>query len=215
MSGAPLAGRRPRRGRPAGQQDSHHHRRPAKGNPRHGVGHAEDQKRQATDRARPRDGGGPSGPPRPPEPGTARVKAPTRSRIWWSAATAIHCTRSRCRTTSGKRQRLELPRIRLHDLRHTHATLALRAGVHPRVVQERLGHANVSITLDTYSHPGHPDARRNVCRESRCAGPLVPTRDGRFCDQFRDHKAPERLKRRPRKCLTCENAVSIGGGGGI
>lgn len=47
---------------------------------------------------------------------------------------------------------LGLPRIRLHDLRHTHATLALRAGVHPRVVQERLGHANVSITLDTYSH---------------------------------------------------------------
>jgi integrase len=45
-----------------------------------------------------------------------------------------------------------LPRIRLHDLRHTHATLALHAGVHPRVVQERLGHANVSITLDTYSH---------------------------------------------------------------
>jgi integrase len=48
--------------------------------------------------------------------------------------------------------RLRLPMIRLHDLRHTHATLALRAGVHPRVVQERLGHANVSITLDTYSH---------------------------------------------------------------
>ena len=45
-----------------------------------------------------------------------------------------------------------LPRIRLHDLRHSHATLALIAGVHPRVVQERLGHANVSITLDTYSH---------------------------------------------------------------
>jgi len=41
---------------------------------------------------------------------------------------------------------------RTHDLRHTHATLALRAGVHPRIVQERLGHANVSITLDTYSH---------------------------------------------------------------
>jgi len=46
----------------------------------------------------------------------------------------------------------KLPRIRLHDLRHTHATLALKAGVHPRIVQERLGHANVSITLDTYSH---------------------------------------------------------------
>jgi integrase len=49
-------------------------------------------------------------------------------------------------------RRAGLPTIRLHDLRHTHATLALRAGVHPRVVQERLGHANVSITLDTYSH---------------------------------------------------------------
>jgi integrase len=49
-------------------------------------------------------------------------------------------------------KRAGLPAIRLHDLRHTHATLALKAGVHPRIVQERLGHANVSITLDTYSH---------------------------------------------------------------
>ena len=46
----------------------------------------------------------------------------------------------------------KLPRIRLHDLRHTHATLALAAGIHPKVVSERLGHATVSITLDTYSH---------------------------------------------------------------
>ena len=45
-----------------------------------------------------------------------------------------------------------LPQIRVHDLRHTHATLALKAGVHPRIVQERLGHANVGITLGTYSH---------------------------------------------------------------
>jgi integrase len=45
-----------------------------------------------------------------------------------------------------------LPKIRLHDLRHTHATLALEAGVHPKVVQERLGHATIAITLDTYSH---------------------------------------------------------------
>ncbi|HZL07027.1 MAG TPA: site-specific integrase [Coriobacteriia bacterium] len=44
------------------------------------------------------------------------------------------------------------PRIRMHDLRHTWATLALRAGVHPKVVQERLGHANIRITMDTYSH---------------------------------------------------------------
>jgi integrase len=46
-----------------------------------------------------------------------------------------------------------LPRIRFHDLRHTHATLALAAGVHPKVVSERLGHASIAITMDTYSHP--------------------------------------------------------------
>ena len=45
-----------------------------------------------------------------------------------------------------------VPRIRLHDLRHTWATLALRAGVHPKIVQERLGHANIAITMDLYSH---------------------------------------------------------------
>jgi integrase len=48
--------------------------------------------------------------------------------------------------------RAGLPRIRLHDLRHTHATLALQAGVHPKVISERLGHATVAITLDIYSH---------------------------------------------------------------
>jgi integrase len=45
-----------------------------------------------------------------------------------------------------------VPRIRLHDLRHTYATLALKTGVHPKVVSERLGHATVGITLDLYSH---------------------------------------------------------------
>ncbi len=46
---------------------------------------------------------------------------------------------------------LGLPPIRVHDLRHTWATLALVEGVHPKVVQERLGHTNIGITLDTYS----------------------------------------------------------------
>lgn len=41
---------------------------------------------------------------------------------------------------------------RLHDLRHFHATLLLKEGVHPKIVQERLGHATISVTLDTYSH---------------------------------------------------------------
>lgn len=39
-----------------------------------------------------------------------------------------------------------------HDLRHTWATLALKAGVHPKVVSDRLGHSTISITLDIYSH---------------------------------------------------------------
>ena len=46
----------------------------------------------------------------------------------------------------------ELPPIRLHDLRHSHATHMLEAGVHAKVVSERLGHATVAMTLDTYSH---------------------------------------------------------------
>ena len=46
----------------------------------------------------------------------------------------------------------DLPDIRFHDLRHTSATLLLSAGVHPKVVQERLGHSQISVTLDTYSH---------------------------------------------------------------
>lgn len=46
----------------------------------------------------------------------------------------------------------KLPDIRFHDLRHTAATLLLAQEVHPKVVQERLGHAQINITLDTYSH---------------------------------------------------------------
>lgn len=45
-----------------------------------------------------------------------------------------------------------VPRIRFHDLRHTHATILLKIGEHPKVVSERLGHTSVTITLDTYSH---------------------------------------------------------------
>lgn len=59
------------------------------------------------------------------------------------------------------RQAINLPRMcrsigieprSFHSLRHTHATILLAAGIHPKIVQERLGHAKVSTTLDTYSH---------------------------------------------------------------
>jgi integrase len=50
--------------------------------------------------------------------------------------------------------------IRFHDARHTHATLLLKQGVHPKIVQERLGHSTIATTLDTYSHvsPGLQEA---------------------------------------------------------
>ncbi len=58
----------------------------------------------------------------------------------WSAAFERHVAAS------------GLPRIRYHDLRHTHATLLLAAGVPPKVVSERLGHTTVAFTLGTYAH---------------------------------------------------------------
>ena len=45
-----------------------------------------------------------------------------------------------------------LPSLRIKDLRHVHANIMLSEGVHPRVVQEQLGHASITLTLDTYSH---------------------------------------------------------------
>jgi integrase len=49
-------------------------------------------------------------------------------------------------------KRANLPNIRLYDLRHTMATALLVAGVNPKIVSERLGHASIVLTLDTYSH---------------------------------------------------------------
>jgi len=56
--------------------------------------------------------------------------------------------------------RCGIKRIRFHDARHTHASLMLKQGIHPKIVQERLGHASIQMTLDTYSHiaPGLQEA---------------------------------------------------------
>ena len=48
--------------------------------------------------------------------------------------------------------RAGLPRIRFHDLRHSCATLLLSEGVHPKIVSDLLGHSQIGITLDLYSH---------------------------------------------------------------
>lgn len=63
----------------------------------------------------------------------------------------------------------ELPRLTLKGLRHTHATLLLELGVHPKVVQERLGHSNISTTMNIYSHVT-PTMQRDAV--SRLAGLL-------------------------------------------
>ena len=69
-------------------------------------------------------------------------------------------------------ENIDLPKIRFHDLRHTHAAHLLKAGVHPKVAQERLGHATIAVTLDLYSHvmPGmQEDAAMRVDRALRTA----------------------------------------------
>ncbi len=60
-------------------------------------------------------------------------------------------------------RRSGLKGIRLHDARHSHASLMLKQGIHPKIVQERLGHASIETTLDTYSHvvPGLQQAAAN------------------------------------------------------
>ncbi|MFZ5641781.1 MAG: site-specific integrase [Bacillota bacterium] len=49
-------------------------------------------------------------------------------------------------------KKIGLPKIRFHDLRHTHATHLLESGIHPKIVAERLGHSSTRVTMDTYSH---------------------------------------------------------------
>ncbi|MDP9440017.1 MAG: site-specific integrase [Actinomycetota bacterium] len=66
--------------------------------------------------------------------------------------TPMNPTNLRRRSFASLLKRAGLPQIRFHDLRHTCATLLLSRNVHPKYVQELLGHANIAITLDTYSH---------------------------------------------------------------
>ena len=72
-----------------------------------------------------------------------------RGTVWWAFKRAV--------------KRSGLPYIRFHDLRHTHATLLLRQGVHPKIVAERLGHSSIKITLDLYSHV-LPDSQSEAVR---------------------------------------------------
>jgi integrase len=64
-----------------------------------------------------------------------------------------------------RQAKLDLPRLMLKGLRHTWATIALEQGIHPKVVQERLGHSTINITIDIYSHVSptmHDDAANQI-----------------------------------------------------
>lgn len=61
-------------------------------------------------------------------------------------------------------QKYGLPKVRFHDLRHTHASLLLKQGINPKVVSERLGHSSISITMDLYSHVV-PELQREAARK--------------------------------------------------
>jgi integrase len=90
------------------------------------------------------------------------------------AGTLINPSNLRQRSLMPLLKRAGLPHIRFHDLRHTCATLLLSKNVHPKFVQELLGHATIAITLDTYSHvlPGMGDQTARAMHDA-----LAPIED--------------------------------------
>jgi integrase len=72
---------------------------------------------------------------------------------------------------AAKLKRLDIPKIHLHELRHTCATILLSEGVHPKVVQELLGHSNISTTLNIYSHVIHGMHEETMQRMGKLLSP--------------------------------------------
>jgi integrase len=87
-----------------------------------------------------------------------------------TTGTTMNCTNLLGRHFKPLLKRAELPASRLHDLRHTCATILLMAGKHLKYVHELLGHASISITLDTYSHVFEGTAGSGTLWTTRCRG---------------------------------------------
>ena len=99
-------------------------------------------------------------------------------------------------------KRAELPPIRLHDLRHIHATMLLKAGVHPKVVQERLGHSSITTTLDIYSH--------TVPGLQRAAAERIDTLLPKYNEKENVGKMSaddRKVERRPYRSRTCDTLI--------
>lgn len=116
---------------------------------------AEDGQRSASDIPRSGDRRCAPGPPSSDATGASlgryRLQGP-RPRIPPARRLVASSRRRERRLSSAESARYGLPRLTLKGLRHTWATLALEQGIHPRVVQERLGHSTIAITLGIYSH---------------------------------------------------------------
>jgi integrase len=94
----------------------------------------------------------------------------------WPDGSPIHPLRF-SRWFEGHARRAGLPKIRLHDLRHSYASAALAAGVPAKVISERLGHATIAVTMDIYSHvlPGlDREAADSVARLILGGGAAAP-----------------------------------------
>jgi integrase len=81
-----------------------------------------------------------------------------------------------------------LPRIRLHDVRHSYATAALKAGIPPKVISERLGHATAAFTLQTYTHviPGMDESAAATVAALILAKGSTADADGRTLGRIED-----------------------------
>ncbi len=88
-------------------------------------------------------------------------------------------------------KRAQLPRIRFHDLRHCHAALQLRQGVHPKVVQELLGHSAPAFTLHVYSHvlPGMQEEATRALEARFLNGAGIPAKRAKLERPLEAHLA--------------------------
>jgi len=105
-----------------------------------------------------------------------------------------------------------LPRIRLHDVRHSYASAALKAGVPPKVVSERLGHATAAFTLQVYSHvtPGMDQGAADSV-----ATLIFGEYDKNATTDVRDSVRPEAESPLKKELTWAKAQVSDGSGGGI
>jgi integrase len=99
-------------------------------------------------------------------------------------------------------KRAGLSSIRLHDLRHIHASMLLKAGVHPKVVQERLGHSSITTTLDIYSHTV-PGLQKAAAERLDALLPQQTEKENVGKMSAEDRK----VERRPCRSRTCDTLI--------